>query len=347
MVAGYNFISIPKLQPGNIFCNERISILIPARNEEHNIINLLESIGAQNFINCEVLVLNDNSTDKTLILAEAYAARKNNVRIINGRPLPKGWTGKNFACWQLAQQASGDYLLFVDADVSFETGLLGSAIEHMKRNHLSLLSLFPDQQMKTIGEHSVIPLMNYLLLTLLPLKLIFGNSNPVFAAACGQFMLFDAALYRRHQWHEKVRNEVTEDIKIMRLIKTEGETGDGLMANGLFSCRMYSSYSDAVDGFSKNFITPFNDSIPLFILFLICVLLGPLLILATMDIYLIIPLCTIIVLTRLMTSSVSGQKGLLNACLHPVQMLSLLHIGCLAVQRTSTKTIGWKGRMIS
>ncbi|MCX2478342.1 glycosyltransferase family 2 protein [Pedobacter sp. MC2016-15] len=338
---------MPKLVPNNVFYEEKISILIPVRNEEHNIIHLLESIQSQDCRNYEVLVLNDNSTDNTLKLAQSYAKSKSNIRVINGMPLQKGWTGKNFACWQLAQEASGKYFLFIDADVSFESGLLGSAIAHMKRNQLSLLSLFPDQQMKTIGEKRVIPLMNYLLLTLLPLKLIFGNSNPVFAAACGQFMLFDAALYKKHQWHARVRKEVTEDIKIMRLLKTEGEAGDSLMANGLFSCRMYSSYRDAIDGFSKNFITPFNDSIPLFILFLSCVLGGPLVVFATMNLYLIVALCTIIILTRLMTSSLSGQKGLVNACLHPLQMLSLLHIGYLAVHRTSTKTIGWKGRIIN
>ncbi|CAM4004721.1 chlorobactene glucosyltransferase [Pedobacter westerhofensis] len=346
-VAGYNFFSRPNLQISEHECRDRISILIPVRNEEQNISALLFSILKQSYQNYEVIILDDSSTDQTLQLANDFAKSNPNFRVVSGKQLEEGWTGKNFACWQLAREASGKYLLFLDADVTLAPELLNSALCHLKRNDLSLLSLFSNQTMNTLGENSVIPLMNYLLLTLLPIRLILSHSNPIFAAACGQFMLFAADNYQQHQWHSKVKQEVTEDLKIMKLIKVANYKGEGLLANGLISCRMYNNYTDAVNGFSKNFIAPFNDSIPLFILFLVSLLLGPVFIIATSDAYLISLLFFIIVLTRSMTSSLSGQNVWLNAFLHPLQMLSLLHIGCLAIQRTSTKTRKWKGRMLS
>lgn len=347
LVACYNYFSTPKLPLYRIGSPYRISILIPVRNEEMTIISLLQSIADQNYSNFEVIILNDNSTDNTLALVEDFAKGNVRFRVINGKPLEQGWTGKNFACWQLAQEASGQYLLFLDADVKVSDDLLSSAIYHLRKNRLCLLSVFSDQQMKTVGEKQVVPLMNYLLLSLLPVKLIFGHSNPIFAAACGQFMLFDNDTYRQYQWHYSVRQEVTEDLKIMKLVKLAGCKGDSLLANGLITCRMYNSYTEAVDGFSKNFIAPFNDSIPLFILFLTCVMVGPVLILATLDIYLILCLCCIVLLTRLMISNLSGQNAWHNAFLHPLQMLSLMHIGCLAVQRKTTKTRQWKGRVLN
>lgn len=347
LVAGFNYFSTPKLQLSKNSCEERISILIPARNEEQNISVLLDSILAQDYPNYEVIILDDGSTDNTFAFANNFAKKNSNFRVIKGKPLETGWTGKNFACWQLARESAGKYLLFLDADVKLAPDLMNSAVHHVQRNRLSLLSLFSDQKMNSIGENSVIPLMNYLLLTLLPIRLIFGHSNPIFAAACGQFMLFDADNYRQQQWHYKARAEVTEDLKIMKMVKEAGCRGDGLLANGLISCRMYNCYTDAVNGFSKNMITPFNDSIPLFILFLLFILVGPVLVIATFDVYLILLLFFIVILTRLMTSSLSGQNVWLNAFLHPLQMLSLLLIGCLAIQRTSTKTRQWKGRILN
>jgi glycosyltransferase involved in cell wall biosynthesis len=347
LVAGFNYFSMPKLKASPQVCHERISILIPVRNEEQNISTLLNSILAQQYSNYEVVILDDGSADDTFAIADTFAAGKPNFRVIKGLPLKEGWTGKNYACWQLAKEASGDYLLYLDADVRLAPDLLNSAMSRVQTNHLSLLSLFSDQKMNTIGENAVIPLMHYLLLTLLPIRLIFGHSNPIFSAACGQFMLFEANAYRKHQWHYKVRNEVTEDLKIMKLVKEANCMGEGLLANGLISCRMYSGYRDAVNGFSKNFIAPFNDSIPLFVLFLSCIVIGPALVIATLDMYLIILLCAIVLLTRLMTSSLSGQNVWLNALLHPLQMLSLLLIGCLAIQRTSTGTRRWKGRILN
>jgi hypothetical protein len=259
--------------------------------------------------------------------------------------LPDGWTGKNFACFQLAQAARGKYLVFLDADVELHPDLVRSAVYQMRLKGLSLLSLFCRQEVRTFGEKVTVPLMNFLLLTLLPIRLIESHKDPIFSAACGQFMMFTSETYHKYQWHERASAKIAEDLAIMKMIKQNAVKGQGLLSGKLMTCRMYTGFIDAVEGFSKNFITPFNDSIALFVLFLSVVLFGPLLVIGTGDLYLILGLLSIISLTRFFTGKLSGEPNW-KILLHPFQMLSLFYIGLVSVYRRCTKSVSWKGRVI-
>ena len=339
-----NFISNPKLTRTRKRYHDKVSILIPARNEENNILSLLESINKQDYTEYEVIVLDDDSTDRTRQICSEFAALHPNFRVIEGKPLPENWLGKNYACFQLAGNATGKYLLFLDADERIASGLINSGIHRMNARKLSLLSLFTTQEMITTGEKTVVPLMYYLLLNLLPIRLIYRAKNPAFGVASGQFMLFDAVTYKLHQWHKTVCNKVVEDVEIMKLVKAAGCKGESLMANGLISCRMYSGYYEAVNGFSKNFLAVFNYRIPLFIVYLLSLIGGPLIIIATLNLPLIIIMCSLIILTRFMISDLSGQSLTYNTLLHPLQMVSLVVIGIVAIYKHLTNTLRWKGR---
>jgi glycosyltransferase involved in cell wall biosynthesis len=345
-VAAYNFYSAPMLIKGHCKQEALISILIPARDEEKNIENLLKSVLLQKGVPFEVIVLDDHSSDNTKAIASAYASKYSQIKVISGKELPKGWTGKNYACHQLAQAANGRYLVFLDADVSIHPELISSALRQMENKELSLLSLFCRQQTRTFGEKVTVPLMNYLLLTLLPIKLIEGHTDPIFSAACGQFMMFRADNYRLYLWHKRARGRITEDLAIMKMLKKAGEKGEGLLSGSLMTCRMYTGFNDAVKGFSKNFITPFNDSILLFVLFLSAIMLGPLFILGTENIYLIAAVLLIVGLTRFFTGRLSGENTW-QILLHPIQMFSFFYIGLIAIYRRYTRSVSWKGRTLS
>ncbi len=323
-----------------------VSILIPARNEEKNILRLLQSIHEQDYQNYEVIILDDDSTDKTYQICAAFTGKHTNFRVIKGNTLPRGWLGKNYACYQLAAKAKGNFLLFVDADEEIHTGLINSAIHRMYANKLSLLSLFANQQMHTVGERMVVPLMHYILLNLLPLRLIYLIKHPSVAAASGQFMLFDAGHYRQYQWHEQVKHKVVEDVEIMRLVKAARRNGEALLANGMISCRMYTNYRDAVDGFSKNFLAAFNYNIIWFLIYIVFIIGGPMIILMTLNFSFAFFMIGLIALTRVMISLSAGQNAWYNIILHPAQMLSLALVAFLAIQRHLTKTMTWKGRKI-
>ncbi|WP_299288262.1 glycosyltransferase [uncultured Mucilaginibacter sp.] len=342
----FNFISNPKLTKVSHQYHDLVSILIPARDEEKNILTLLQSIDGQDYQNIEVIVLDDHSSDETYNLCNGFAQKHSFFKVIKGKPLPNGWLGKNYACYQLAQQAKGKYLLFLDADEEVENGLINSSVYRTKVHRLALLSLFTNQVMVTLGEKSVVPLMHYMLLNLLPLRLIYLSKNPAFAAASGQFMFFEAEKYHQYQWHEKVKNQVVEDVEIMKQVKQNRLKGEGLLANGFIRCRMYNGYQDAVNGFSKNFLAPFNYSIVTFLLYLVFLIGGPVLVGLTLNLQLFLMMLSLIVLTRIMISLSSGQNAVYNVLLHPLQMVSLIVVAYLSITKHLTKTVTWKGRKV-
>ena len=345
-VTVFNFVSNPKLPHVKRHYQHKISILIPARNEQDNILNLLQSIYQQDYEDYEVIVLDDDSSDNTYQVCADFAAKHDRFKVIKGKKLPHDWLGKNYACHQLSLAATGDYLLFLDADETVYEGLLMSGVHRMKQFNLGLLSLFTNQQMETFGEKSTVPLMHYILLNLLPLRLVYLVRNSAVAAASGQFMLFDAHIYREYQWHKAAKDKVVEDVQIMRMVKAAKLNGEALLANGMISCRMYNGYREAVDGFSKNFLAAFNYSIFALLFYLVIVIGGPMIVIMTLNLQLIFFMAGLIALTRVMISLAAKQNVLMNLVLHPLQMVNLTVIAFLAIQRHLTHTNIWKGRRI-
>lgn len=342
----FNFISNPKLPRSPRTYTDLVSILIPARNEAARIGNLLQSITEQSYENVEVIVLDDQSSDDTFSICSEYAARDPRIQVVRGKELSAGWLGKNFACYQLGQLAKGRYFMFIDADTKIEEGLLNSAIHRVKRGRLALLSLFANQTMHTIGERVVVPLMHFILLNLLPLRLVRISKNASFAAASGQFMMFDGPMYQVYHWHAQVRDKVLDDMEIAKLVKTYGLPTETLLANGFLSCRMYSGYDEAVNGFSKNILAGFNMNVAGLICYLLLVMIGPLFIAYYLSISLFMFAVTLILLSRIMISLMSGQNVLWNVVLHPVQMVSLSLIAIVSIVRHFTNKTTWKGRSI-
>jgi len=342
----FNFISNPKLHRVSRQYDDFVSILIPARDEEFNILNLLRSIDKQDYKNYEVIILDDDSSDHTYKVCSDFAAAHPRFKVIKGAELPHDWLGKNYACHQLAKQANGDFFLFLDADEKVHDGLINSALHRMYLRKLGLLSLFANQDMRSVAELSVVPLMHYILLTLLPVQLVYLIRNQSIAAANGQFMLFDAVGYRENRWHEQAKDEVVEDVAIMKLVKANAYNGEVLLANGMVSCRMYKNYKDAINGFSKNFLAAFNYNVFGLLIYIVLIIGGPMMIMISLDFHLIFFMAGLIILTRIMVSLSSSQGALYNVVLHPVQMFNMTLIAFLAVQKYLTKTNVWKGRRI-
>jgi cellulose synthase/poly-beta-1,6-N-acetylglucosamine synthase-like glycosyltransferase len=342
----FNFISNPKLTRVNRRYDDLVSILIPARNEQDKIVNLLESIYQQDYPHHEVIVYDDESTDETYQICSGFAESHPRFSVIKGSELPAGWLGKNHACDQLAKKATGKYFLFLDADDTVDDGLINSSVYRMQAHKLGLLSLLPNQVMITTGEKLIVPLVHFLLLNLFPVRLVQLTKQAVFSAACGQFMLFDAAVYRKNNWHRQVRNKVLEDVEIMKAVKSAGYNGEILLANNMISCRMYRSYREAINGFTKSTLGAFNNSVLAVLLYLLLFIGGPMIVLMTLNFNLISFMISLIILTRVMVSLSADQPVWYNVIFHPVQMLNLAGIALLSVQRHLTGTNVWKGRQI-
>ncbi|MCD7976604.1 MAG: glycosyltransferase family 2 protein [Tannerellaceae bacterium] len=233
-----------------------LSILIPARNEEENIRDLLSDLIRINYPVHEIIVYDDNSADRTVEIVKEFAR----VRLIEGKEPEKGWLGKNYACHQLALAAQGEKILFLDADVRISDPVIEKILCYLETKSLSLLSVFPQQLFPSTGSRFTIPLMNWILLSLLPLPLIPATHIPSLAAANGQCMLFDAKTYRRHLPHQKFRMNPVEDIRIMQYYKSRQLKTATLLGDPHICCHMYGSWKEAIRGFSKNIFAFFGNS---------------------------------------------------------------------------------------
>jgi chlorobactene glucosyltransferase len=341
-----NLITRPYLKKGVSSSNKLISILIPARNEEGNIGRLLDDLAASGYDDCEILVYDDDSSDSTLQIIQGKSLKDQRIRYIRGEQLPVGWLGKNHACHQLALASKGDYLLFLDADVSISKGLVEDALSLMEKDDPGLLSIFPVQEMENPGEWLTVPLMNRILLGNLPLLLIKKSKMPAFSAANGQFMMFDATVYRRHRFHEFFREERVEDIRIIRHMKKLGYPVQTILSGGQVKCRMYTGFWEAMNGFAKNIHAFFGRNWAVLFIYVILTTLGPAAAWLTFGPWLFFAYLFAEILFSALVAFQSRQQVLKNILLLPFQHLTVLLISILAAYRHFSGRISWKGRSI-
>jgi len=235
-----------------------VSILVPARNEEAGIEACVLSLLGQNYPSYELIVLDDASSDATpdiLRRIEASAGAVSagvRLRVVQGKPLPEGWHGKAWACQQLGEIAEGELLLFTDADTRHEPDALRRAVEALRQSGADMLTLTPYQEMQGFWEKLVIPLVYFILLCYLPLRLVRTSRSPAFCSAIGQFMLFRRGAYRRIGGHGAVRADIVEDVWLCKAVKQAGCTVAVFNGIDAVSCRMYRTPGDIIRGFSKN-----------------------------------------------------------------------------------------------
>jgi hypothetical protein len=323
-----------------------VSVLIPARNEADKIASLLHQLSFHDYKKLEIIVYDDQSDDETASIVKSVAATDSRIRLIRGGSLPDGWLGKSHACHRLAQQAKGDYLLFLDADVHIKNGLIRSSLHQLRKHKLALLSIFPQQQMYSLAEKISVPLMNWILASLLPLILTRKSAWPAFSAANGQFMLFDAGVYRQHHFHKRVKQHKAEDIAISRDIKKLGFSTQTLLSNGQISCRMYTSLAEAVQGFAKNVFSFFGDSMPTAMLFALIATLGFVPVWMALGWKAMLAYILTGLLIRAMAAVASRQPVWQNLFLAPAQQLMFLWVILTATQNRMNKKNVWKGRKI-
>lgn len=322
-----------------------IAVLIPARNEEKNIGNLLEDLSKQTFRPKVIRVYNDNSTDGTERIVLEWMKKMPQLELINGRELPKGWLGKHHACSKMAEEADTDYILFLDADVRIQPTLITRALGEAQNYNLQLLSIFPGQTMVTFGESIVVPLMNWILTSLLPMELIKISSNPRFSAANGQFMLFENKCYKEQAFHSEFRMDPIEDIHIMKMMKSKKMRVRTLLSQGEISCRMYENGRDAVCGFSKNVFAFFGDSVLLTLLFMLVTSLGWVVVFYALPFWLGLVYLAIVLNIRALAASL-GRQTRNVFFVYPIQQLAFTWVVLRALIGKVTRKLEWKGRNI-
>lgn len=235
-----------------------ISILVPARNEEKRISKCIHSLLEQDYPNYEVIVLDDQSSDDTAVILGRIGAGNPGLKILAGTPLPQGFTGKNWACAQLGENAHGDLLLFTDADTVFHPQALRKIVNIMFAQEADLLTGFPQQEMDSWGERLLVPFFLRAVLCFTPLWLAYRMRVPILCTAVGQMMLFRREAYQKVGGHAALGEVIVEDIALARSIKRAGLRWRVVNITDLISCHMYLGGQEAFNGFVKNLFATFD-----------------------------------------------------------------------------------------
>jgi len=233
-----------------------VSIIVPARNEEANIGACVSSLAASDYPAFEILVVDDESHDRTAEIVENQPpGNASEVRLIRGRPLPDGWFGKPWACWQGAEVALGELLLFTDADTLHAPGLLGQTVGGLREDGADVYTLIGRQVMDSFWEQLLQPQFFMLLAGRFPRAGTLKKPHQWrHAIANGQYLLFRREVYEALGGHEAVAGEVVEDLRLAQLLVRGGRKLVVRGAEGL-QTRMYSSLRGLVEGWSKNVAT--------------------------------------------------------------------------------------------
>ncbi|MCA9128135.1 MAG: glycosyltransferase [Planctomycetales bacterium] len=229
-----------------------ISVLIPARNESATIRATLESVLASATSQVQVVVMDDDSSDNTAEIVETIVIADPRVTLKRSAPLPAGWNGKQHACWQLANYAKHDLLVFLDADVILQDSALARLQVVFNRSNVALHSGFPAQEMRSVGERLLLPMMYVLLLGFLPLDRMRRTTKPEFGAGCGQLFITRRREYFAVGGHASIRASRHDGLTLPRAFRRCGYGTDVFDASDIAGCRMYSSSLETVWGLMKN-----------------------------------------------------------------------------------------------
>jgi hypothetical protein len=238
-----------------------VSVIIPARNEEACLGACLESLRAQTGVPFEVIVVDDGSTDRTRPVARSFSG----VRVIEAGPLPAGWGGKSNALATGSAQARGEWLLFTDADTVHGAGSLARGLAEAKLHRASLLSYSPAQEVHGFWQKAVMPVIfAELARTYQPAQV--SNPNWPVAAANGQYLLISREAYQAVGGHAAVATDLLEDVALARAVKKSGRRIFFRYGGDAVRTRMYRSFAQLREGWTKNLVLLFPSPVRLALL---------------------------------------------------------------------------------
>ncbi len=311
-----------------------VSVLLPLRDEAARVEPCLRALLAQT-VPVELLVLDDGSSDGTAALVERLTGRAP----LPGRPLPDGWLGKPHACQQLADAASGEVLVFVDADVVLAPGAVAATVALLEQAGLDLVCPYPRQDAPG-ATRLVQPLLQWSWLTFLPLRLAERSPRPSLSAANGQLLAVRRTSYLRAGGHRAVRTEVVEDVALVRRVKAAGGRGGVADGTALATTRMYDGWDELVAGYTKSLHTvPVGTALVLAALYVVPSL-------AALRGSRAGALATALgVAGRVVTARRTGGR-VLDAPAHPVGVALLLWLTARSHLAARRGALRWKGRPV-
>lgn len=337
----------------------RVSILVPARNEENNIAACIDSLMIQDYPDYEILVLDDDSHDGTWRILSELAKQGSHLRILKGEPLPAGWLGKHWACYQLSLVATGELFLFTDADTRHHSQAVRDAVAALVAEQVDLLTVLPKQEVVSWAERLLVPIIPWSIFSFVSLGLAYRLRLPALSANVGQFMLFRREAYNAIGGHEAIRQHVVDDLVLGRRAVAHGLHWRLLDGSERVRCRMYRNYQEVREGFTKNLFGAFEYNGPIFVSiwgWLLFVFVEPPLILAlatagvSLEGLISVRLATRAVGASLVLWGITYWRfgfPLYLTFFYPASILSAAVIAMRSLLLTVTGRATWKGRVLS
>ena len=231
--------------------SQKVTVIIPARNEERNVEEALKSVLGQDYGDLEVIVVNDRSMDGTGAILDRLASASPTFRVVHVKELPPGWLGKTYALNRGVQEASGDLLLFTDADVVMRPSALSRAVGYMFEHQLDHLAIAPDVRVPGLLLQVCVGAFGILFsLYARPWKAKDPKSK--WCIGIGAFNLVRTDVYRAVGTHQRIAMRPDDDIKLGKLIKKHGYRQEFLFGTQMLRVEWYASVGELVDGLTKN-----------------------------------------------------------------------------------------------
>ena len=337
----FNSLTIRVIKNSPTKASGSVSVLIPMRNEEANVKGCLSSVLAQKGLDTlEVIAIDDGSTDNTSNEVKAFPS----VELISGEKLPDKWLGKLWACQQLAEKSSGDYLVFVDADVRLSDYAVANSISKM--GNWDFISPYPRQLTSGFVQKIFQPLLQWSWLSSVPLLIAQKYSIKSMAVANGQFLIIKRDAYFKSGAHAGIKTEVLDDLMLARNLLKQGYKGGVAEASNIATCHMYKNKMELFKGYQKSLWKAFG-SVP-----------GTILAIALLIVTGILPIIStalgstsglaafgLITLSRMISSLRTGSLPN-SAIFHPLAILMLLGLILFSWYGKITNTITWRDRTV-
>lgn len=333
---------------------EKVAVLIPARDEEHDIGATISSAQVQEGVDhLQIHVLDDGSHDATAAIAQALASTDPRVHVHEepDEAPPAGWLGKNYACARLADRVEAQVLVFLDADVRLEPTAIAALVNELRSSDVDLVAPYPRQEAFGLLERLVQPLLVWSWATTVPLRVAEDRQWASMSVANGQLMVFDAQAYRKIGGHASVRGDVIEDVALMRRVREAGLRAVTVDGSQLATCRMYESPADLLDGYTKSAWRAFGGPV------------GSIGVNAVLVALYVVPALAAItgrgstrawgalgygagVAGRALVAQRTGERMWPDALAHPASIAAFSGINALSWWRRLRGTTQWKGRSI-
>jgi hypothetical protein len=336
----------PPTPEPDLLAGERISVLLPLRDEAARVQPCLDALASQRELGAaqvEFLALDDDSVDRTASIVEQFCAGEPRLRLIRGTGmLPPDFLGKPWACARLAAAADPEatVFVFVDADVVLAPDAIARTVSLLRTAGLGFVSPYPRQVAITVSERLVQPLLQWSWLTLAPLRWAERSRRPSLAMANGQLLAVDATQYARSGGHSSpsVRGAVLEDLAVARALRAAGARGGMADGTDVATCHMYESWPELRDGYSKSLWAAAGGRLT--------GSLGQLALLSWLylrpD-----PVCYAAgVLSRLVCARRTGGRSFPDALAHPASVATLVALTLRSWHGRLTGQLQWKGRPV-